>query len=239
MRWIFYSLLLVNLSCMALNIWGGGTAIVGINSNVGGGSANQVVSRDSGFEQKDTRILLLSEVNRSGDRPDTEAVLEQPTLVTATDEVKSCMGLGPFENVISAQNVAERINAIGYTVEMTAIDTLTGGSDYRVVMPPLSTLQEAFRKLREFKSRDIDSFVITEGEDAQGISLGVFSSIGVAEDYKQKLVGLGYEVFVKVIPRVNRGYWVQIGQEMFPETLLAEVTTEFIEVDVTETGCMN
>ena len=239
MRWIFYSLLLVNLSCMALNIWGGGTAIVGINSNVGGGSANQVVSRDSGFEQKDTRILLLSEVKRSGGRPDTEAVLAQPILVTATDEVKSCMGLGPFENVISAQGVAERINAIGYTVEMTAIDTLTGGSDYRVVMPPLSTLQEAFRKLREFKSRDIDSFVITKGEDAQGISLGVFSSIGAAENYKQKLVGLGYEVFVKVIPRVNRGYWVQIGQEMFPETLLAEVIAEFIEVDVTETGCMN
>jgi hypothetical protein len=44
---------------------------------------------------------------------------------------------------------------------------------------------------------------------------------------------------VKVIPRVNRGYWVQISQEIFPEALLSEIAAEFIEVEVTETGCMN
>jgi hypothetical protein len=50
---------------------------------------------------------------------------------------------------------------------------------------------------------------------------------------------MGYAVVLKVIPRVNRGYWVQIGHESFPEVLLSEVTAEFIEVEVTETGCMN
>jgi hypothetical protein len=75
--------------------------------------------------------------------------------------------------------------------------------------------------------------------DAQGISLGVFSSSGTAEDHRQALIGLGYYVLVKVIPRVNRGYWVQISQEIFPEALLSEIAAEFIEVEVTETGCMN
>jgi hypothetical protein len=159
--------------------------------------------------------------------------------VAAADELKSCMGLGPFENVISAQDVAERLKAIGYTVETTAVDKPTGESDYRVVMRPLSSKQEVFRRHREFKSRDIKSFVITKGVDAQGISLGVFSSNGAAENYRQALIGLGYDVLVKVIPRVNRGYWVQISQEIFSEALLSEIAAEFIEVEVTETGCMD
>jgi hypothetical protein len=239
MKWIFYSLLLANLAYMALNLWGEGADSIGMTGNAGNSAVKNASSRDSGLAQKDTRLLFLSEASRPGDKSVPEAVLEQPTLVDAADELKSCMGLGPFENVISAQDVTERLKAIGYTVEMTAVDTPTGESDYRVVMPPLSSLQEAFRRLREFKSRDIDSYVITQGEDAQGISLGVFSTNDAAEGYREELIGLGYDVSVKVIPRINRGYWVQIGKEMFPEVLLSEVSAEFIQVEVTETGCMN
>ena len=159
--------------------------------------------------------------------------------VAAADDLKSCMGLGPFENIIPAQDIAERLKAIGYTVEMTAVDKPTGESDYRVLLPPLSSLQEVYRRHREFKSRGIDSFVITKGVDAQGISLGVFSSSGAAENYRRTLFSLGYDVLVKVIPRVNRGYWVQISQETFPEALLSELDAEFSEVEVTETACTN
>ena len=239
MKWIFYSLLLANLTYMAVNLCGQGTARVGATGNAGDSVVKNASPWGSGFEQKGTRTLFLLEDNQRGNKSTLVAVMEQPTLVAAADELKSCMGLGPFGNVISAQDVAERLKAIGYTVEMTAVDKPTGESDYRVVMPPLSSLQGAFRRHREFKSRDIDSFVITKGGDAQGISLGVFSSNGVAEDYRQALIGLGYDVLVKVIPRVNRSYWVQISQEIFPEALLSEIAAEFIEVEVTETGCMN
>ena len=239
MKWIFYSLLLANLSYMALNMWAPGFASIGLTGNSGDSAVKKASSLDSGVEQKVARLLFLSEASQPGDKSALETALQQPTLVEAADELKSCLGLGPFENVISAQDVAERLTTIGYTVEMTAVDTPTGASDYRVVMPPLGSLQEAFRRLRELKSRAIDSYVITQGADAQGISLGVFSSNGAAEGYRQELTGMGYAVVVKVIPRVNRGYWVQIGHESFPEVLLSEVTAEFIEVEVTETGCMN
>ena len=239
MKWIFYSLLLANLAYMALNLSGAGTPRVGATGNAGDSVVKNAGPWGSGFEQKGTRALFLLEDSQRGNKSTLVAVMEQPTLVAAADELKSCMGLGPFENIISAQDVAERLKAIGYTVEMTAVDKPTGESDYRLVMPPLSSRQEVFRRHREFKSRGIDSFVITKGVDAQGISLGVFSSNGGAEDYRQRVVSLGYDVFVKVIPRVNRGYWVQISQGMFPEALLSEVAAEFIEVEVTETGCMN
>ena len=239
MKWIFYSLMLANLVNAALNLWaqeaGGGST----SENAGNIAFRASSSRDSGFEQKGARILLLSEALMSSNKSLGEMVLEQPTLVAAADEFKSCLGLGPFENVISVQAVAKRLKAIGYTVEMTAVDTRTGESDYRVMMPPLNSQQEAFRRLRELKSRGIDSSVITKGVNVRGISLGVFASNGLAEDYRQELIGLGYEALLDVLPRVNRGYWIQISQGMFPKKLLLNVAAEFIEVEVTETGCMN
>ena len=239
MKWIFYSLLLANLAYMALNLSGAVTSRVGATGNTGENVFKDTGPWGSGFEQKGNRALFLLEDSRPGNKSTLVAVMEQPTLVAAADELKSCMGLGPFENIVSARDVAERLKAIGYIVEMTAVDKPTGESDYRVVMPPLGSRQEVFRRHRELKSRDIDSFVITKGVDAKGISLGVFSSDGAAENYRQGLIDQGYDVLVKVIPRVNRGYWVQISQEIFPEVLLSEIIAEFIEVEVTETGCMN
>jgi len=239
MKWIFYSLLFANLAYLALNLSGQGAARVGASGNAGDSVVKNASPWGSGFEQKGTRALFLLEDSQPGNKSIPVVVMEQPPLVVAADELRSCMRLGPFENVISAQDVAERLKVIGYTVEMTAVDKPTGESDYRVVLPPLSSRQEAFRRHREFKSRGIESFFITKGVDAQGISLGVFSSIGAAEDYRQALISLGYDVLVKVIPRVNRAYWVQISQGIFPESLLSEIAAEFIEVEVTETGCMN
>ena len=122
---------------------------------------------------------------------------------------------------------------------MTAVDTPTGKSDYRLVMPPLNSLQKAFRRFRELKSRGIDSFVITKGLRARGISLGVSSSSAAADDCLRSLMGLGYEVLADVIPRVDRGYWVQTREGFFIDELLFDVAAEFIDVGVTETGCMN
>jgi len=239
MKWIFYSLLLANLAYMAVHLWGERVGMMKVSANTSNSAFENLDSRNSGFEEKNARIQLLSEARRFGNKSAVGGLLEQPILVAPADEHKSCVGLGPFENAIAAQGIAERLAAAGYSVEMTAVDTRTGKSDYRVVMPPLSSRQEAFRRLRELRSRGIDSFVITRGVDAQGISLGVFSSNGAAEDYRQMLIGFGYDVLLNVLPRVNRGYWVQVSQGIFPEEPILDVAAEFIDVDLTETACMN
>ena len=239
MKWIFYLLLLANLVDMDLNLWVQEARMVGANEITGSSVFKNSSSGAFSFEGQDAKILLYPGISQSGNKADMEVVLEQPTLVASSDEFKSCLGLGPFANIISAQGVAERLKTIGRMVELTAVDTRTGESDYRVVMPPLSSQQEAFRRLRELKSRGIDSFVITQGADAHGITLGVFSSSKRAEAYRQLLIGRGYEVLLDALPRVNRGYWVQIGQGMFPQELRLDVEAEFIGVEVTETGCMN
>ena len=239
MKWFFNLLLLANLVDTEVNLWAQEAWMVSSNEITGSSFFKTSSSGAFGFEGQGARILLFSEVSQSGNKAGVEVVLEQPTLVASADEFKSCLRLGPFANIISAQGVAERLEGIGRMVELTAVDTRTGASDYRVVMPPLSSQQEAFRRVRELKSRGIDSFVITQGADARGISLGVFSSSKRAEAYRQSLVGRGYEVLLDALPRVSRGYWVNIGQGMFPEELRLDVEAEFFGVEGTETGCMN
>ena len=239
MNWICSSLLFANLTYVAFNLWGQEVNRVSATKNIGDRASKHASSRASGFDGKGPRILLSPEISQSINKSFEAGVLKQPALVAAADGLRPCVGLGPFENVISARKVAVRLQATGYLVEMTSVDTHTGESDYRVLMPPLSSQQDAFRRHRELKSRGINSFLITKGLDALGLSLGVFSSYGSAESYRLALAGLGYDVLLDVLPRVNRGYWVQISEGMFPEELLLEVAAQFIDVEEAETGCMN
>jgi hypothetical protein len=239
MIWICFYLLLANLAHTELSLWNQSARMLGATENIGNSAFKNSISNSSGLEEKGTGILLAREISESRMKAFEEDILWQPGLTAAKDELNFCIALGPFENVISAQIAVKRLQTMGYIVELTSVDTPTGESDYRVVMPPLSSQQEAFRRHRELKSHGIDSFVITEGLDARGISLGVFSTNGPAENYRLALAGLGYEVLLDVLPRVNRGYWVQISAGMFSEELVLEVTSQFIEVDVAETGCMN
>jgi hypothetical protein len=132
------------------------------------------------------------------------------------------------------------LNAVGFSVEMRAVDVPTGVYDYRVILPPLPSLQEAFRRLRELKSRNIDSYVIPEGEDAQGISLGVFSSKEASLSHQERLGDEGYRVEIRRIERVTRGYWLYGALGFgFPDGQIAGVISEFVGVKVTETACLN
>lgn len=237
MKWIFYTLLVVNLVYLASNLVA--KARLAVSGDIKPGAFNTSPSVATRLQDRGVSISLLSEAVEKGNQSTSELLPKQPTLVAPASDLKSCLGLGPFENVVSAQGIDGRLSAMGYNAKMTAVDTPTGEFDYRVMLPPASSTQEAFRRLREFKSRDIDSFAITKGDNARGISLGVFSSQGAAEDHRRVLVAQGYDVQVNPIPRVNRSYWIQINQGMFPEELLSMVAIEFNQVEVTETGCMN
>ena len=76
------------------------------------------------------------------------------------------------------------------------------------MIPPANSLQDAFRKLNELKAQEIDSYVITKGEDALGISLGVFSSLDAAQSIQGKLENVGYLADIVDIPRLAREFWV-------------------------------
>ena len=226
MKWIFFSLLLANLGYYGYQVLNDGDTPAVVTGN---------------FVEDENRILLLSEREERSDRTlEAEAVLENPITLEQAVQTEFCRRLGPFEDILSAQDVAERIDSAGFPTDLRAVDVSTGSADYRVFMPPLASLQEAFRRLRELKSRGIDSYVIADGADTQGISLGVFSSEVAARNHQEDLLAEGYETELRMIDRLVRGYWLfALEPRPFPANLLAEVLEDYSDVNVTETACMN
>ncbi len=123
-------------------------------------------------------------------------------------DIGICEGIGPFLSLASSQNVQERLGAVGFPTTMKIADSETGSFDYRVMLPPHATAEEAFRRLRELQARDIDSYVITQGAEALGISMGVFSTEAAAERVQDSLRREGYSTEIMAIPQLNREFWL-------------------------------
>lgn len=158
-------------------------------------------------------IYLLSENNDANAASDAQLdqVINNPVSRADTD-AHDCMAVGPFSDVFSGQALVRQLQALDMKVKLQAFDQPTGKNDYRVLIPPADSLQDAFRKLRELKSRNIDSYVITQGKYALGISLGVFADASAAQTMQADREKAGYKVEVAQIPRYNREFWVFSSQ---------------------------
>ena len=158
-------------------------------------------------------IYLLSENNDANAASDAQLdqVINNPVNRSDTD-AHDCMAVGPFTDVFSGQALVRQLQALDMKVRLQAFDQPTGKNDYRVLIPPADSLQDAFRKLRELKSRNIDSHVITQGKYALGISLGVFADESEAKIMQANREKAGYKVEVVQIPRYNREFWVFSSQ---------------------------
>ena len=66
----------------------------------------------------------------------------------------------------------------------------------------------ALRKLKELQKRGVDSFVITEGELANGISLGLFAKKDSVDRLLTKLAKKKITPMVKPLERKRNQYWV-------------------------------
>jgi hypothetical protein len=165
------------------------------------------------------RIQLLREVrgDASRDRQLNRVIknpLQQPVIDALDDpshqstDGRLCQALGPLSDLFEGQALVEKLKLYDIQTILQAVDQATGDSDYRVVMSPAKTPQDAFRKLRELKSANIDSYVIAQGPDALGISLGLFSSQMAARTASADLETEGYMTQVREIPRLLREFWV-------------------------------
>jgi hypothetical protein len=184
-------------------------------------------------------LVLLSEMGDDERNTELMEVMDNP-MVNDGQEDQQCEAIGPFEDVLSGQQVLERLQAIDLELLLRAIDEPTGEYDYRVMIPPATSLEEAFRKLRELQSQDIDSYVMTKGKEALAISLGVYSTVDAAETAQAGHAREGYDSIVAEIERLDRSFWI-VNQDMqaldVPEELLGGLQAEFPYLHVASMVC--
>lgn len=164
-------------------------------------------------------IRLLSESNKPSRR---DAVIAQPTEAI-------CLFLGSFDRAEDAASVEQRLLSLDIQSRVQSMDA-AAGIDYWVYLPPLASRQASLRQLRELQARKIDSYIITQGDLANGISLGIFPRSDSAQSVMQRLRDAGYVPFLRELTRAHRSFWVRISPQsrrLADDALLQRLAVDF------------
>ena len=168
-------------------------------------------------------IRLLSESKDA--RPRREELPGSPASAPET----ACLFLGSFEQEAQAKEVEQRLIALDIQSKVQEVDA-AAGVDYWVYLAPLASRQASLRQLKELQARKIDSYIISQGDLQNGISLGIFPRMDSAESVMARLKDAGYEPAMRELSRSHRDFWVRIAPEsrrLADDALLGELARDF------------
>ncbi|SFB64846.1 hypothetical protein SAMN04244574_04717 [Azotobacter beijerinckii] len=213
MRWLFLLLLVLNLF-----YWGrGGAASQGLN---------EVLAQDPPREV--TQGIQLVAESKVGAR--------EPVGRPKKDE---CLFLAGVQSEEQGRQVMQRLLSLDIRSKVELIERVVA-MEYWLYLPPLSSRQASLIQLKELQVKKIDSYVITQGDLVNGISLGVFSRSESAEAAIQRFRKAGYEPAMRELPRTRRDYGVEIAPEstwLFDEGLMEVLTRSFPRLQYQRKAC--
>ena len=209
MRWIFLTLILVN-SLFAAVEWS-----VKADKRENLNKSYLVINGGK-------NLVLLSE---GVPLSDGEVVSGSPAKAD-----RLCLLLGPVERETRAVKLLDVFQLEGVKTELVR-QVITKAPNYWVYLAPFDSRKAAMRKLREMQVVKVDSYLITQGELANGISLGVFENIDSARRMSKRRKGQGYDVQVTELGREESEFWVAIMEE-YTEGLDAKVSQIMDKVEM-------
>ncbi|WP_448679031.1 SPOR domain-containing protein [Pseudomonas nicosulfuronedens] len=184
------------------------------------------------FKNEQKNIRLLSE---SAEAPQRRLVDEKPAITPAS----ACVYLGSFPAEDRARQLMQRLLSLDVQASVQTVDA-AAGVDYWVYLPPLASRQASLWQLRELQARKIDSYIITEGDLTDGISLGIFQRKDSADSIVERLKAAGYDALVRELARSQHDYWVQVAAEsgrLVDESLVRQLASDFPDLQKQTMPC--
>jgi cell division septation protein DedD len=172
-----------------------------------------------------TDLETVAEAQRSAK---TGAPADRPEVMPeAKPAADLCYTLGPFREMKTLRQVTREIK--DYVVEASFRSREEQEQTmYRVYVRPVGSKQEARDLTKELVSKNIrDYFIITDGPNKHGISLGYFSDKGRAYRHADHVRELGFDATAEPVFRTYTIYWLdyriksghEIPQQIFDDHL--------------------
>lgn len=120
-----------------------------------------------------------------------------------------CLFIGGNARRDLVEQLQQRVLSLGVAGEILE-ESVSSDTDYWVYLAPLASRDASVRQLRELQARQIESYLIAEGDLANGISLGMFARRQAAEVAMRRVRQAGYEPALRELPRARNAYWVKI-----------------------------
>lgn len=187
MRWVFFCLLILNVVYLVFSLVSDAAP------------QQQRVQPEMVVAAGAAELVLLEE---AGAQPAQEsaATPAMPPL---------CPVLGPWANKADADRAAKSLRDSGYSLRVDAVEVERDRLHW-VFLPPQATREDALRLLRELQGKGVDSFIVADGDDANAISLGYFSSADSARGLMVKMKTAGYPAEVRATARRGQEFWLQV-----------------------------
>lgn len=212
MKYIFYTLLVGNIAYFTYSrYW------LELNELIYPSiSMQEAASETTAIEKSREKKLTLLQEREINSVKETHRVVESPEIDPVIEpevEVEDilapiCKAIGPFVDMKLGQDMIAQLATLNLHVILQAIDKAYGESDYRLMVSPAGSLKDAYKRHRDLKSNNIESFVITKGPLKAGISLGIFSTKAAAENARANIPDLGFSLELVETPRIGKEYWV-------------------------------
>ena len=208
MRWLLLLLVILNVLYF---VWARQHFEDAVDSN----PFTQAVKKDQGQS--------LQLVNESVDK---SAVVREAKKTPDDAEV---MLLGGFSDQEATQVLQQRLVSLDIKSIIHSVDSQVD-IEYWVYLEPLPSRQAAVRKLKELQARNVDGYLITQGDLTNGISLGMFAREDSAQGVSERMVAVGYDSSIRAVERSERLYWVVIDQSsrrLIDQLLLKQLVEDF------------
>ena len=134
-----------------------------------------------------------------------------------------CYTLGPFKEMKTLRVVTREIKDFVVEASFRSKEEQEQ-TMFRVLIRPVGSKGEAKALIRKLDSKNVrDHFILTEGPNKNGISLGYFSSKGRAYKHADRVRKLGFDAYAEPVFRSYTIYWldyriepgIRIPQQIF------------------------
>ena len=174
------------------------------------------------------QVGVVADVSDLETMAESQAPASRPEVTAETKPAADlCYTLGPFREMKTLRQVTREIK--DYVVEASFRSREEQEQTmYRVFVRPVGSKQEAKALTKELVSKDIrDYFIITDGPNKNGISLGYFSDKGRAYRHADHVRELGFDATAEPVFRTYTIYWLdyriksghEIPQQIFDDHL--------------------
>lgn len=192
LRWLFVLLLIANLLYAGWNWQQQRSAIIA----------------DARQTSAPTPTLML--VEELGAPPPATVAAESPDKGADREAepeqlAQQCWFAGDYANKAAADRAVGVIQGMQLEAKLVARE-VPDEADYWVHVGPFGSRDEAIRALQQLRGRNIDSFLIDEGELKNAISLGFFSQKSSAQRLLRRYRDLEYSLQVHEVLRYKTHY---------------------------------
>lgn len=212
MKWIIYSLLLINIG---VAVWHYRMPLLNISS-----PASSLSSTST------PKMILLSEKGSpAGDQSNSK---------------QRCYSLGPFSSESKSTDAAKQLSKNGIEVKLQkSSERVQEG--FWVLLPPAENREQAKQTIRELKKKgEKDFFLVVTGEQLNGISLGVFAQSESAQRRLNQVKKMGFSAVVETVHLPSTDYWLEWPrdtEQQVSDSLMMDLKKQSPEIGVVEKRC--